>query len=212
MTRKALIFLAVLVAFSLACAWFDDDVTNVTYQESVEVQFLIDAELLCPPAEDCTVPPTPTNQEVALTPIEFDVKVDIVEATGNEDLAGAAGQFRSIEITSIDYHYTQNTLNLDLPPLKIYVGPLNATKHNGTGVVELTTIPAVQAGKSDRGTAPAVAANVEAISEHFKTLKFAAIPYAAVVIPEGQPFPPIGAANLKLTLNLKLVANPADAL
>lgn len=212
MTRSALIFLAVISIFSLACGWFDDELTDITYREKVPVTFPINADILCPPGVDCSENSTTAANDVQLMEIEFDVKIDVVEAMGNSKLQDIASRLRTIEISSIDYEVSDNTLNFDLPDIKIYIGPKDAEKHNSPGVIELTTIPATTAGKNIAGNAPAVEANKKALSDQLKTLQFVAIPYAKPVIKRGKPFPPTGKADLKLTLNLKLVANPLDAL
>lgn len=211
MTRSALIFLAVISIFSLACGWFDDELTDITYREDVSVSFPINADILCPPGVDCTETSTTAANDVELMEIEFDVKIDVVEAMGNDKLQDVASRLRTIEITSIDYEIRDNSLNFDLPDLKIYLGSKDAKKHTDAGVMELTTIPATAAGKNASGNAPVVEANKAAISDQLKTLQFVAIPFAKPVVKRGKPFPPTGKADLKLTLNLKLVANPLDA-
>ncbi len=212
MVRSALIFLTIISLFSLACGWFDDEITNITYRESVPVSLPINADVLCPPGIDCTEDSTPAANDIDLMDLEFDIKVDVVEAMGNEKLQDIAKRLRTLEITSIDYEVSENTLNFDLPAIQIFLGPLTADKHDSRGTIELTTIPPTAAGKNIAGNAPAVEANLQALSEQLKTLQFSAIPYAKPVIKKGQPFPPTGKANLKLTLNLKIVANPLDAI
>ncbi len=212
MTRSALIFLAVISLFSLACGWFDDELTDVTYSEKVPVSFPINADILCPPGVDCKANSTAAASDIQLMEIEFDVKIDVVESMGNDKLKDVASRLRTIEITSIDYEVSDNSLNFDLPDIKIYLGPKDAKKHNSAGVIELTTIPSTTAKTNIAGTAPTVEANKKAISDQLKTLQFVAIPFAKPVIKRGKPFPPTGEAKLKLTLNLKLVANPLDAI
>lgn len=214
MKRSTLIFLCILAVFSLACGLLDDEATNITYREEVPLSFTINANLLCPGGDDvdCTTPSATAPRDVELSPIEFDLKVDIVELTGNEKLADAAGKFRSIEITSIDYAVESNGLNFELPPMDIYLGPLTATSRSAQSVFKLTTIPAVPAGEDVSGTAPVEQASADATSSLFKTLKFTAIPYAQPTIREGEPFPPSGTARMSITFNVKLVANPVDAL
>ncbi len=212
MTRSALLFLAVISLFSLACGWFDDELTDITYREKVPVSFPINADILCPEGVDCSENSTNAANDIELMEIEFDVQIDVVESMGNAKLQDVASRLRTIEITSIDYEIRDNTLNFDLPDIKIYLGPKGTEKHNAAGALELTTIPSTAAGKSVSGNAPTVAANKQSLNELLKTLQFSAIPYAKPVIKKGKPFPPTGKADLKLTLNLKLVANPLDAI
>ncbi|MFU8806190.1 MAG: hypothetical protein ACNA8W_20430 [Bradymonadaceae bacterium] len=212
MKRSILAFLATVLMFSLACSFFDDDVTNVTYETGVPFDINVSADALCPPSEDCTGEVGTAPQEAELLPIEFDVQIDVVEATGRSELAQYAGNFRSVEITSIEYVVSDNDLNFALPPTTIFVGPQGATSTTGPGVVELATIPAVPAGTNPTGAAPVEDANRSAAGEEFKKLKFSAIPFSQPVIAEGEPFPPRGTARMQVKVNLKLEANPADAL
>lgn len=214
MKRSLVAFLAITLAFSLACGFLDDDVTNITFEEGVPFEFDIDAAPLCPPSDDwsCDGEVGTAPQDIELEPMEFDVQIDIVEATGVQDLAKYSGKFRSIEITSIEYAVSDNGLNFDLPPTKIYVGPQGVTSKAGSGVVELATIPSVPAGTNPTGLAPVEDGNRVAAGEEFKKLKFAAIPSIAPTIAEGEPFPPRGQAKMVIKINMKLVANPADAI
>jgi hypothetical protein len=214
MRRSILVLLAVHLIFALACGFLDDDVTNVTYRESVPFTIDINADELCAPGDDytCDGEVGTAPRDVELRPIEFDIQVDIVEATGVEELGKYAGKFRSIEISSIEYAVSGNVLNFDLPPTTIYVGPQGASIPGASGVVELTTIPAVPAGTNPSGTAPVEEASRAAAGEEFKKLKFSAIPSVRTTIKEGEPFPPRGQARMQVKINLKLVANPADAL
>ncbi|TXD37582.1 hypothetical protein FRC98_07785 [Lujinxingia vulgaris] len=212
MTRPTLFLIAALGASSLACGFLDEEIATITYEEGIPFDFEVNADALCPPDIDCDAEPQPAPETVELDPIEFDIAVDIVEASGNDDLQGIGERLRSVEITSIDYEITENDLNFELPSIDIYVGPLEATSPEDAGTVLLTTIPATTAGEDASGRAPAVEENLEASSELFKSLQFAALPSSQPRIEEGQPFPPRGSAKVKLTINIKLVANPLDAI
>lgn len=213
-TRTSLVFLATLLIFSIACGLLDDEATNIVYQEAVPFSFTIDADQLCvSDAEiDCDAAAQPSPERVELPPVEFAVEVDIVEATGNNDLQSLAGKFRAVEIRSIDYAIQDNSLSFDLPEITLYVGPLGSEDKDSSGVVELATIPATAAGETQSGRASVHPANSSKASELFKSLQFTTIPYAAAVIEEGQLFPPTGQARIRITIHLRLTANPIDAL
>ncbi|TXD39905.1 hypothetical protein FRC96_06440 [Lujinxingia vulgaris] len=212
MTRPTLTLIAALGASSLACGFLDEEIATITYEEGIPFDFEVNADALCPTDVDCDAEPQPAPEAVELDPIEFDIAVDIVEASGNDELQGIGQRLRSVEITSIDYEITDNSLNFEMPSIDIYVGPLDATSPEDDGTILLTTIPSTTAGEDASGRAPAVEENLEASSELFKSLQFAAIPSSQPRIEEGQPFPPRGTANVKLTINIKLVANPLDAI
>lgn len=212
MTRPMLLLIAALGVSTLACGFLDEELATITYEEGIPFDFEVDANALCPANIDCDVEPQPAVETVELDPIEFDIEVDIVEASGNSELQGIGQRLRSVEITSIDYEITENDLNFELPSIDIFVGPLNSTSVDDDGVVLLTTIPTSAAGEDASGRAPVSDESRSATSDLFKTLQFTALPSSQPRIEEGQPFPPRGAAKVKLTINIKLVANPLDAI
>ncbi|RAL23531.1 hypothetical protein DL240_05050 [Lujinxingia litoralis] len=212
MNRPTLTLIAALGLAPVACGLLDTELATITYEEGIPFDFEVDATALCPADVDCDVETQPAHETVALDPIEFDIAVDIVEASGNPQLQGVAQRLRSIEITSIDYEIADNDLNFDLPSIDIYVGPLEAQSSEDEGVVLLTTIPIAEAGQDVSGRAEVSAESLEVTSELFKSMQFAAIPKSQPVIEEGEPFPPQGAAQVKLTINIKIVANPIDAI
>lgn len=213
LVRPMLILLAVLTAFALGCGLVDSEVATITYNESVVIDVPVNADNLCPPADPaCEGEPVAIDRDVELVPVEFGIDVDVIEATGKPELANLADRLRSIEVTSIKYAAAQNTLSFDMPPTKLYVGPIGRDTHSSQGMVELATIPEIPAGEQKSGTAPVKAANASAASERFKALKFSAVPYSAPTIKRGQNFPPSGQASVKVTINFKITANPLDGI
>ena len=212
MKRSILVFLGFLVAFSIACGWFDDDVTNISYTETVPVGFPINADALCPGDAGCGEETVESPADQPLLPIKNGVDLDIIELTGNKELKKFVGVFRSIEITSIGYETKANDLSFDLPPMKLYLGPLGATSPNDDGVFELTTIPEIVAGTNKVGDAPVSEASRAATNDLFQQLRFATVLYAKPVVKKGQSFPPKGSTDLNLKLQIKFTANPQDAL
>jgi hypothetical protein len=212
MERHSVIFLSVLVIFSLACGILDDDDTNVSYTEELPQSFAIDADQLCPAGQDCseTSVPAPSDQELA--PIEFAADVDIVEETGRTELRDYAGKFRSVEIVRVDYAVAGNDLTFDLPPTTLYLAPKGVDSKDHEDAVELATIPTVAAGANDEGKAVVDDAGRSASSELLQDLKLSTIVFAQPTVKEGQPMPPSGSASMKVTIHVKFTANPQDAI
>jgi hypothetical protein len=215
MKRSIIALLAVVGLFALACGFLDPDdareAMTVTYHEDFDVgPLLIDANEACPPDADCNEDSAPSPTDVELMPIEFNIDIDIVDAMGNDDLRNISSRLRSLEITSIDYDVADNDLTFDLPDMEIYVAPIGTEDSDDEDAIHLTTIPSTAAGENASGNAPVIEANRDASSELFKTLEFTALPKAQPMVREGQPFPPSGSAEVTLTINLRLTANPTD--
>lgn len=212
MKRAWFVFLSVFALSSLACGLFDDDVTNISYTETVPISFSVNADLLCPSDVDCSENTAPAQRDITLKAIDLGAGIDIVELTGNKKLKDFTGVFRSIEITKVHYETKKNNLTFDLPPMKLYMGPAGATSYRDAGVFELAEIPQVPAGTNSSGAATVSRDGRSASSELLQNLKLGAVLYAKPVIKRGQPFPASGSADLGFKLDIKFTANPADAL
>ena len=218
MKRPVLTLIAILGLFALACGLLDEEAATIEYEEGIPVDFEIDADEICPPDieldVDCEDDPQESPERIELEPIEFSIDIDIVDATGNDDLRNVTDRLRSLEITSIDYKVTDNDLSFDLPDVDIFVAPLGTEEADDEDAILLTTIPSVPESEN---VEPAERANVEEAnraeaSELFKAMEYAAIPKAQPVVEEGQDFPPHGTAEIELTINIKITANPTDDL
>lgn len=197
----------------LACGWFDDveeETFDVTYEENFDTDVPIDAGALCPAETDCSSAAVPSPVERELKPIEFNFDVDIVMQTMKPELADYAGKFKSIEITKITYEPQNNDLTMDIPPLTLYVGPVGSDKVDANGVFELATLPEIPAGSSMTGNATINTKNTADISALIQSLQVALLAKATPKVKMGQQFPPSGKTDLKITVFIKLVANPAD--
>lgn len=212
MKRASLVFLSVFVIFSLACGLLDDEDTNVSYTESIPLNFSVNAGALCPEDVDCANDSTPAPADTPLDSIDIGTSIDVVEMSGNQDLEKFKGKFRSIEITQIAYASKNNTLTFDLPAMTVYMGPAGATSSTDAGVVALTTIPAIPAGDNITGTAPVDDAGRSKSNDLLQELKLSSIIFAEPVVKKDQPLPPSGSANINLDIDLKFTANPQDAL
>ena len=209
-TRILAAFVAApLLISSLACGLFEEDALDITYTEAFDFEVPVDANDLC---QECSDVNGPAPMEIELQPIEFAVDIDIVTETGQAELADYAGRFKSVNITRIEYQAVDNALTFDLPELKLYLGPLGSEDASSEGVLELATIPSIAAGDSAEGNATINAANAEGVSDYIKSLQTAAVVSTQPKIAAGQDVPPSGDTELKLTVYVTLVANPADAI
>lgn len=212
MKRASLIFLSVFVIFSLACGLLDDEDTNISYTETIPMEFPVNAGALCPTGVDCASAATPAPVDTPLQTIDQGTSIDVVELTGNDKLTKFKGVFRSIEITQIKYSSLQNTLTFDLPEMTVYMGPIEATSSKDEGVVKLTTIPSIPAGSNTQGAAIVSEEGRSKSSDLLKELKLSSIIFAEPVVKKGQDLPPSGSANIKMDIDVKFTVNPQDAL
>jgi hypothetical protein len=212
MERQSLIFLSVLVIFSLACGLLDDEDTNVSYTEELPQSFTIDANQLCPEGEDCSGNSVPAPADQQLATIEFAGDIDVVEETGRTELRDYAGKFRSIEIVRVDYAVAGNDLTFDLPETKLFLAPMGVDSKDHEDAVELATIPTVAAGTNKNGKAVVAEAGRSASSDLLQNLQLSTIVFAQPVVKEGQDMPPSGSAEMKVTVHVKFTANPQDAI
>ena len=189
-----------------------DDPFDIEIKESVDFEFTVDSADLCPPGEDCSVDAMPSPGPIDTPPIEVPFPVNIIEATGNQELADVAGRLKRVEIESVDYEIIPNSLNIPSPELQIWVGPKGALTRNDNGTVHLMTIPSAMPMEEKTGSVPTIEESVDPASEHFLTLDFNTIGFADDDIEQGELFPPQGEAKYKVTMNLKFVANPKDQL
>ena len=113
-----------------------------------------------------------------------------------------------ITVNKLSYDVSQNSMNIDLPPVDLFLGPQGATKPSDPGVVKFATVPSIQHGTTvTNGNIPVdAAANsvFETIGMHLGT-PFVFLAQTRVVIPGGTP-PPAGA--LTLTIKGQLSAKP----
>lgn len=218
MKRLVIAVLVVFGLFALACGWFDEEeareTATVDYEEGIPFDFDIDADELCPAGgeHDCDDDAQPAPEDIELIPIDIHTDIDIVEATGNDELRDVTQRMRSLEITGIDYEAEDNDLTFDLPAVDIFVGPPGTEESDDPDSVHLTTIPTIDAGQNESGTAPVREDAREPSSELFKELEFDLMAEALPVVREGQDFPPSGSAEMELTINIRIVANPTDEL
>jgi len=106
----------------------------------------------------------------------------------------------NITISSIGYMVSNNSLNVDLPPLTIYLAPSGVTDPHDPTALEFGTIPAIPAGTDPSGMVMLVpnAASVFAKFTGNISNPFTVIAAGTVAIPSGSPAPS-GAITLSVT-------------
>jgi hypothetical protein len=106
----------------------------------------------------------------------------------------------SITISSISYAVSNNSLNIDLPPMTIYLAPDGVTDPHDARAEEFGTIPGIAAGTDPSGMVMLVA-NASQVFAMFTgniSTPFTIIAAGTVAIPSGSPVPS-GAITLSVT-------------
>jgi len=113
-----------------------------------------------------------------------------------------------ITVNKLTYDVNQNSLNVNLPPVELFLGPQGSTKTTDPGVVKFATVPSIPASTPlTNGNIPVdPAANTvfENIGMHLGT-PFVFLAQTRVVIPGGTPAP---TGALTLTIKGQLSAKP----
>ena len=131
--------------------------------------------------------------ESASSSVDLAMQVPVLQSFAGHGLS-------SITISSISYTVSNNSLNIDLPPLTIYLAPDGATKPSDSGAEEFGTIPAIPAGTNPSGMVMLVP-NAAAVFAKFTgniSMPFTIIAAGTVVVPGGSPVPS-GAITLSVT-------------
>jgi len=113
-----------------------------------------------------------------------------------------------ITVSKLTYDVSQNSLNLDLPPIDLFLGPQGTTKVTDPNVTRFATVPAIPHGATVTNgnipVEPAANSVFENIGMHLGT-PFVFLAKTRVVVPGGTPAP-MGA--LTLTVKGRLSAKP----
>lgn len=113
-----------------------------------------------------------------------------------------------ISVSKLSYDVNQNTLNVDLPPVDLFLAPQGTTSTADPAAVRFATVPAIAHGVTLTGgdipLEPAATTAFENIGMHFGT-PFVFLARTRVVVPGGTPAP-MGA--LTLTVRGRLSAKP----
>ena len=106
----------------------------------------------------------------------------------------------SVTISSISYAVSNNSLNVDLPPMTIYLAPDGATKPSDPGAEEFGTIPAIPAGTDPSGMVMLVSNAAQVFAKFTGNIStpFTIIAAGTFVVAGGSPVP-MGAITLSVT-------------
>jgi len=159
------------------------------------------------PAPDCTTTPlvcAPDNSSVnngaSVCTAEIPQSIsNTINLSGAGLSSFPAG---NISIDSIAYTVSNNTLNVDLPPVAIYLAPEGVTDPKN-GAMLFGTIPAIMAGTDPSGTVqkdPGADHAFEVYAGNLST-PFNFIASTTVVIPSGTPIPN-GQVTITVTVTL----------
>lgn len=114
-----------------------------------------------------------------------------------------------VELQSVTFNITENSLNLDTPELSVYFGPTSITSPNDAAAELVGTIPSVQAGQI--GVRPVTfSANGRAVVKKFMDdyrTPFRVLIYSVVVVRGGQDSPNgrlVGQVTATATVGLSL--------
>lgn len=131
--------------------------------------------------------------ESAASSVDLAMQVPVLQSFPGHALS-------SITISSISYAVSNNSLNIDLPPMTIYLAPDGVTNPSDTRAMEFGTIPAIPAGTDPSGMVMLVP-NAAAVFAKFTgniSTPFTVIAAGTVAIPSGSPAPS-GAITLSVT-------------
>ncbi len=140
---------------------------------------------------DCTTTPLtcPAGTCEADVPISQSTPINL-----STDVKPSLAQYTSlahITISSISYVVSNNSLNVDLPPLSIYLAPSSVTDPTDPRAVLFGTVPSIPAG-SDPSAQVQLAPNAGAVFQMFTAnlaTPFNFIAAATVKITAGMPVP-----------------------
>lgn len=156
---------------------------------------------------DCCNPPQPFPMpDCAMTPLTCEpngagpavctavVSVSVSQAVNFSaevpDLAGATSLV-DLRIEQINYAVPSNTLNVDVPPLALYLAPAGVTDPSDPGAVKFGTVPMIPAMSTPSGTVmrePNADAKLASFASDPST-PFAFIGATTIKVPSGTPTP-----------------------
>lgn len=134
-------------------------------------------ELPCGPMGMC-----PSADEVAIAceagqcnPAPQTLEINIGEVIDLDELAGDADQLfnqvDTIEILSVEYQITRNTLSIDTMPVDVFWGPAGSVAiDESTGPRRIGTLPMLSAGETGEGDLSLDASGSAAFTQHFENV------------------------------------------
>ncbi len=143
--------------------------------------------------------PADVDQVIPIPPADVDLNKESKPLADNKKL------IKRFEIVGITATPTANTATMAIPAIELWIGPFGAK--DTANAVKIATIPSIPAGSTEVATATIDAAGMDAAQANLLTLAFSQITSAKLVVKKGDPMPS-GAANLKITMQIKATLNP----
>jgi hypothetical protein len=113
-----------------------------------------------------------------------------------------------ISVDQITYDVTENSMNIDLPPVQLFIANDGATSADDPSAVPFGTVPVIPKGKTSTGSQVTLAAGAKDafinIGHHLGT-PFTFLARSRIVVPGGTPVP---SGALGLTIQGILAAKP----
>jgi hypothetical protein len=143
------------------------------------------------PTPDCTATPlvcaayNGQNVCTAQIPWSFATTVDL----SNQFSSPASSVLKDVQITKITYTVSNNTLNVDLPALTIYLAPKGVS--DTSSATEFGTVPSIPAG-TDPSANVELVSNANQVFQQYAanpSVPFNVIVATTLVIPSGTPVP-----------------------
>src|SRR6266700_2831955 len=158
------------------------------------------------PTPDCVATPLVCASSVCALQFPINVSQSINLKNEVPSLASVAASSLSITIKQISYTIA-STMNVELPPIDIYVAPANVTSADDPSAKKFGTIPATPAGATRSGDVALDPAGQAALSQYMSqfTTPFNLIGHAVMVVPSGSPTP---AGKVDATVTGKISAKP----
>lgn len=215
--------LAVFVLLG-GCGLISSDISKLTFDLPTETYTFDTAQwsnlpkgtipaVPCASASDCCTAATLTGSGLDCTTLSCNTssvcEADVPESAASSvnlamdvpALRSFPGQgLSSVTISSISYAVSNNSLNIDLPPMTIYLAPDGVSDPKDPRAEEFGTIPAIPAGTDPSGMVTLVP-NATAVFAKFTgniSTPFTIIAAGTVAIPSGSPVPS-GAITLSVS-------------
>ena len=218
---------SVIAALSLAgCGLISTDITRLTFDLPTETYTFDTAQWKIPPAldglnfpsiacgsdSDCCTLGSAAGLDCTMTTLACmsgscaaelpESQATMIDLSQVPSLSSYTSLV-SISISSIKYAVRNNTLNVAVPPLSIYLAPNTVTDPTDSRAVLFGTVPSIPAGGMPSGNVnlePNAAATFQSFTSGANNLKtpFEIITAATVVIGAGTPVP-TGAITIAVT-------------
>jgi hypothetical protein len=222
-----------ITAFTTGCGWLvSSDIASVSFNLPAKTYVFDTAAWATPPiqqiptvpcttGEECctlagmlgysctTQPPLVCDGGTCAARMEVETPPQMIDL-GREapELSSLSGQtVANISISRINFVVMNNTLNVDLPPVSLYLAPQGVTSTKDPQVKKFGTVPSIAAGTSpatDVMLEPNAESTFNSFARNFAT-PFTFLSSATVTLRSGQPVPQ---GRIEITVQGRLSARP----